>query len=104
MQLNFFNWVIYFDFFFCLGCKISVIVFYVSLKNYFLNVFVNMIIKFEKVQLNKGNGYDFVIGVFIVLEDGVYLFVWFFIMSKGGIVYFVVVVDNWVQVNICINN
>lgn len=59
--------------------------------------------KFENVQLNKGNGYDFVIGMFIVLEDGVYLFIWFFLINKGGIVYIVVVVDNVDYVYICIN-
>lgn len=104
MQLNFLNRATHFDFLSRLGCKISVIAFHASLKNHLSNVPVNTIIKFEKVQLNKGNGYDPATGVFIAPEDGVYSFAWSFITSKGGTVYLAAVVDNRVQANTCINN
>lgn len=104
MQLNFLNRATHFDFLSRLGCKISVIAFHASLKNHLSNVPVNTIIKFEKVQLNKGNVYDPATGVFIAPEDGVYSFAWSFITSKGGTVYLAAVVDNRVQANTCINN
>lgn len=55
--------------------------FYVRLGfGYLRNVLVNIMMKYGIVFLNKGEGYNFNIGIFIVLEDGVYLFVWFFLI------------------------
>lgn len=54
--------------------------FYVRLGfGYLRNVLVNIMMKYGIVFLNKGEGYNFNIGIFIVLEDGVYLFVWLFL-------------------------
>lgn len=81
------------------------IVFYVRLGyGYLRNVLVNIMMKYGIVFLNKGEGYNFNIGIFIVLEDGVYLFVWFFLIFYGGMVYIVVVVDNVDKIYICIKN
>lgn len=95
--------VTYFDFLSHLGCTDGVIAFHASLKNHLSNVPVNTIIKFEKVHLNKGNGYDPATGVFTAPEDGVYSFAWSFISSKGDTVYLAAVVDNQVQAYACIN-
>lgn len=81
------------------------IVFYVRLGyGYLRNVLVNIMMKYGIVFLNKGEGYNFNIGIFIVLEDGVYLFVLFFLIFYGGMVYIVVVVDNVDKIYICIKN
>uniref|UniRef100_A0A8W8M0G8 C1q domain-containing protein n=1 Tax=Magallana gigas TaxID=29159 RepID=A0A8W8M0G8_MAGGI len=79
------------------SCTVSVIAFHASLRNHLRNVPVNTIIKFEKVHLNKGNGYDPATGVFTAPENGVYSFAWSFLTSKGGNVYLAAVVDNQVQ-------
>lgn len=84
------------------GCTNRVIAFHASLKTHLHNVPLYTIIKFEKVHLNKGNGYDPSTGVFTAPEDGVYSFAWSFITSKGGTVYISAVVDNKVQANTCI--
>uniref|UniRef100_A0A8W8LVZ6 C1q domain-containing protein n=1 Tax=Magallana gigas TaxID=29159 RepID=A0A8W8LVZ6_MAGGI len=76
------------------SCTGSVIAFHASLKNHLRNVPVNTIIKFEKVHLNKGNGYDPATGVFIAPEDGVYSFAWSFVTGKGDTMYLAAVVDN----------
>uniref|UniRef100_A0A8W8LVP7 C1q domain-containing protein n=1 Tax=Magallana gigas TaxID=29159 RepID=A0A8W8LVP7_MAGGI len=85
------------------SCTGSVIAFHASLKNHLRNVPVNTIIKFEKVHLNKGNGYDPATGVFIAPEDGVYSFAWSFVTGKGDTMYLAAVVDNQVQANTCID-
>lgn len=48
----------------------NVIAFHANLKSHLNNVPVNSTIKFENVQLNKGNGYDPKTGIFTAPEDG----------------------------------
>lgn len=97
MQLNFLNRATHFDFLSRLGCTVSVIAFHASLQSHLRNVPVNTIMKFEKVHLNKGNGYDPATGVFTAPEDGVYSFAWSFLTSKDGTLYTAAVVDNQIQ-------
>lgn len=85
-------------------CTGSVIAFHASLENHLRNVPVGTVIKFKKVHLNKGTGYDPSTGVFTAPEDGVYSFAWSFLSSKGSTVYIAAVVDNQVQAYTCVND
>lgn len=40
----------------------------------FVNILVYDVVKFDYVLLNEGDGYNGEIGIFIVLDDGVYFF------------------------------
>lgn len=44
---------------------------------------IKYIILFDMVIINKGNGYYFSIGVFIVFEFGYYVFIWIVCMIFG---------------------
>lgn len=44
---------------------------------------IKYIILFDMVIINKGNGYYFSIGVFIVFEFGYYVFIWIVCMIYG---------------------
>lgn len=59
--------------------------------------------KFENVQLNKGNGYDPKTGVFTAPEDGVYSFAWSILSKIGSTVYIAAVVDNVNHAFTCID-
>lgn len=72
----------------------NVIAFHANLKTHLYNLFVKTTIKFDYVQLNKGNGYDPKTGIFTAPEDGVYSFAWSFLSQSGSIVYIATVVDN----------
>lgn len=104
MSVNVVNRATQFYFLSPLGCKDSVIAFHESLKNHLRNVPVKTIMKFEKVHLKNGNGYDPATGVFNAPEDGVYSLAWSFLSSKGGTVYLAAVVDDQVQAKTCIND
>lgn len=80
----------------------NVIAFHANLKSHLNNVPVNSTIKFENVQLNKGNGYDPKTGIFTAPEDGVYSFAWSFLSQAGGTVYIAAVVDNADHAHTCI--
>lgn len=80
----------------------NVIAFHANLKSHLNNVPVNSTIKFENVQLNKGNGYDPITGIFTAPEDGVYSFSWSFLSQAGGTVYIAGVVDNADHAHTCI--
>lgn len=60
--------------------------------------------KFENVQINKGNGYDPKTGVFTAPEDGVYSFAWSILTKTGSIVYIAAVVDDVNHAFTCIDN
>lgn len=81
----------------------NVIAFHANLKSHLNNVPVNSTIKFENVQLNKGNGYDPKTGIFTAPEDGVYSFAWSFLSQAGGTVYIAAVVDNADHAHTCID-
>lgn len=59
--------------------------------------------KFENVQINKGNGYDPKTGVFTAPEDGVYSFAWSILTKIGSMVYIADVVDNVNHTFTCID-
>lgn len=85
---------------FFIDCKGKIIVFYVILLIRFINVFLNIIIKFGKVLVNEESGYNLFMGKFIVLLDGVYLFFWIYCINKGLNVYFGGYVDGKLMVRI----
>lgn len=82
----------------------NVIAFHANLKSNLNNLSPNTTMKFENVQLNKGNGYDPATGVFTAPEDGVYSFNWSLLSQRGGTVYIAAVVDNVDHVHTCINS
>lgn len=41
-------------------------------------MFKDIIIKYGNVEVNEGNGFNLIIGKFIVFLDGVFLFFWIF--------------------------
>lgn len=99
IRLSDFMWV----YIFFLDCvAYNVIAFHANLKSHLNNVPVNSTIKFENVQLNKGNGYDPKTGIFTAPEDGVYSFAWSFLSQAGGTVYIAAVVDNADHAHTCI--
>lgn len=82
----------------------DVVAFHANLKSHLTNTPINTTIKFENVQLNKGEGYDPATGIFTAPEDGVYSFAWSFLSQKGGTVYIAAVVDNVDHVHTCIHD
>lgn len=82
----------------------DVVAFHANIKSHLIDTPINTTIKFENVQLNKGEGYDPMTGVFTAPKDGVYSFAWSFLSRKGDTVYIAAVVDNIDHVYTCINN
>lgn len=68
-------------------CKGKTIAFRSVLSSDVKNVPINTIIKFQKVELNEGRGYDPATGKFTAPVDGVYSFSWTYHTNKGSIAY-----------------
>ena len=82
----------------------NVVAFHANLNSHLNNLDPNTTIKFENVQLNKGNGYDPNTGIFTAPEDGVYSFAWSFLSKVGGTVYLAAVIENADHAHTCIGN
>nr|XP_022300321.1 complement C1q tumor necrosis factor-related protein 3-like isoform X2 [Crassostrea virginica] len=76
------------------ACPGKVIAFHAVLSNHLRNVPTSTIIKFDRVDLNDGNGYDPNTGKFTAPVDGVYYFLWTFSINKGTIAYLCGTVDG----------
>ncbi|XP_078341004.1 collagen alpha-1(X) chain-like isoform X2 [Crassostrea virginica] len=86
------------------GCPGNVIAFHVVLSKRLWNVATSTIIKFGRVDLNDGNGYDPNTGKFTAPVDGVYFFSWTFHINKGTTVYLCGYVDGKCKSHVGINN
>lgn len=87
---------------------VNIIVFYVYIFVIIFVIIDQCILVYDVVKVNNGNGYNFIIGVFVVLEIGVYVFIWiirevsncYYLVQlmvnvvEMGIIYFYLVVDG----------
>lgn len=87
---------------------VNIIVFYVYIFVIIFVIIDQCILVYDVVKVNNGNGYNFIIGVFVVLEIGVYVFIWiirevsncYYLIQlmvnvvEMGIIYFYLVVDG----------
>lgn len=62
----------------------------------FVNILVYDVVKFDYVLLNEGDWYNGEIGIFIVLDDGVYFFDWIIIVDNGDVFYMGIVKNGFV--------
>ncbi|XP_078340773.1 heavy metal-binding protein HIP-like isoform X2 [Crassostrea virginica] len=76
------------------GCSGEVIAFHATLTKTLRNVPQSTIIKFEKVLINQGRGYDPTTGKFTAPVDGVYSFSWTYCTEKGTTAYLSGFVDG----------
>ena len=68
-------------------CHRKTIAFNSVLSKTLTNVPKNHIIKFERVLVNEGNGYDPSTGKFTAPVDGVYFFSWTYHTNRGSVTY-----------------
>lgn len=68
-------------------CKGKTIAFHALLSSNLQNTPANTIIKFGKVQVNEGGGYNPATGIFTAPVDGVYSFSWTYHTNKGSVAY-----------------
>ncbi|XP_061186963.1 uncharacterized protein LOC133195106 [Saccostrea echinata] len=79
-----------------------VIAFHANIKSHLNDVPINTTIKFNNVQLNKGEAYDPETGIFTAPEEGVYSFAWSFLSKQGGTVYIAATVNKIDRAHTCI--
>uniref|UniRef100_K1R4Q7 Collagen alpha-2(VIII) chain n=1 Tax=Magallana gigas TaxID=29159 RepID=K1R4Q7_MAGGI len=78
-------------------CKGKTIAFHAILPSDVTNTPINTIIKFQKVQVNEGGGYNPATGKFTAPVDGVYSFSWTYHTNKGSVAYLGGYVDGTIR-------
>uniref|UniRef100_A0A8W8LX21 C1q domain-containing protein n=1 Tax=Magallana gigas TaxID=29159 RepID=A0A8W8LX21_MAGGI len=84
-------------------CKGKTIAFHAVLSGHLTNTPINTIIKFGKVQVNEGSGYNPATGKFKAPVDGVYSFSWTYHTNKGSVAYLGGYVDGTIRTYIGTN-